>query len=54
MGFSDADYAGDINTRRSTTGFIFMLGGGGAISWASQKPKKQEESMNRSSILGLF
>jgi len=27
-GFSDADYAGDIDTRRSTTGYLFTLAGG--------------------------
>ena len=35
VGFSDADYAGDILTRRSTTGYIFFLNGG-AVSWKSR------------------
>ena len=34
-GYCDADYAGDVNTRRSTTGFVFILNGG-AISWSSK------------------
>jgi len=34
-GYSDADYAGDSDTRRSTTGFVFILNGG-AISWNSR------------------
>ena len=34
-GFCDADYAGDIDSRRSTSGYIFTLGGG-AISWRSK------------------
>jgi hypothetical protein len=34
-GFCDADYAGDINTRRSTTGYVFTLGGV-AVLWASK------------------
>lgn len=36
--YSDADYAGDILTRCSTSGFVFMLGSG-AISWSSQRQK---------------
>lgn len=35
MGFCDADYGGDPNTRRSTTGYMFMLGQG-AVSWCSK------------------
>jgi Reverse transcriptase (RNA-dependent DNA polymerase) len=35
LGWSDADYAGDVNTRRSTTAYVFMCNGG-AISWASR------------------
>ena len=35
VGFCDADYAGDEDTRRSTTAYVFMLGGA-AVSWASK------------------
>lgn len=34
--YCDADYAGDIDTRRSTTGYVFMMNGG-AISWNSKR-----------------
>ena len=34
-GYCDADYASDLQTRRSTTGFVYILGGG-AISWGSR------------------
>lgn len=36
IGFSDADWAGDQDDRRSTTGNIFLLCGG-AVSWLSKK-----------------
>ncbi len=35
-GYSDADWAGDVNDRRSTSGYCFMLSGA-AISWKSRK-----------------
>eukprot|EP00873_Tetraselmis_striata_P020669 jgi/Tetstr1/440933/TSEL_029202.t1 len=34
-GYCDADWAGDVVSRRSTTGFVFMLCGA-AVSWKSQ------------------
>ena len=36
VGFTDSDYAGDQDDRRSTSGYVFMLGTG-AISWSSKK-----------------
>ena len=38
QGYVDVDFAGDIDSRKSTTGFVFTLGGI-AISWASNLQK---------------
>jgi len=34
--FTNSDYAGDLDDRRSTSGHMFMMGSG-VISWASKK-----------------
>jgi hypothetical protein len=36
LGYCDADWGGDLEDRRSTIGFVFMIGGG-AISWSSKR-----------------
>jgi hypothetical protein len=36
VGYSDADWAGDTNDRKSTTGYTFILAGG-AVTWSSKK-----------------
>lgn len=35
-GYADADYAGDVDTRRSTTGFVFYVHGS-LVSWKSRR-----------------
>ena len=35
-GFSDSDWAGDVGDRKSTSGYVFLLGGA-AVSWKSTK-----------------
>lgn len=37
-GFSDADYANDVDTRRSITGFCFLFGGN-LVTWNSECQK---------------
>ena len=36
IGYSDADWGGDINDRKSTSGYIFKINGG-AVSWRRKK-----------------
>src|SRR5436309_1357960 len=36
LGYTDSDWAGDISTRKSTSGYVFLLGSG-AISWSSKR-----------------
>ena len=36
VGFSDSDFVGDQDDRRSTLGYVFMLGSG-VVSWSSKK-----------------
>ncbi|XP_020243713.1 uncharacterized protein LOC109821972 [Asparagus officinalis] len=36
VAFTDSDYAGDLDDRKSTSGYFFLIGGS-AVSWASKK-----------------
>ena len=36
VAFTDSDYAGDLDDRRSTSGYVIMMGYG-AVSWSSKK-----------------
>lgn len=36
VGYTDSDFAGDLDERKSNGGYIFMLNGG-AVSWKSAK-----------------
>ena len=44
-GFSDSDWAGNLDDRRSTTGYAFNIGSG-VVSWSSKK----EPTISLSSI----
>lgn len=36
IGYSDSDFAGDIDSRKSNTGYLFLMNGG-PVTWASRK-----------------
>lgn len=50
IAFSDADYAGDMDTRRSTSGAAFMFGGS-IISWSSERQKSVSLSTTESEYM---
>jgi hypothetical protein len=50
IGYSDADFAGDVQDRRSTTGWIFRANGG-AISWSSRKQRLVTRSSFESELV---
>lgn len=51
-GFSDADWAGDIRSRKSTTGFVYRYAGG-AVSWCSRKQSSVTLSSMESEYVAL-
>lgn len=52
QGFTDADWGGDINDRKSYTGFVFVLAGG-AVSWQSRKQKSIALSSTEAEYMSL-
>lgn len=36
LAFTDSDYAGDVDDRKSTSGYVFLMSSG-AVSWSSRK-----------------
>ena len=51
-GYLDADWASDVNTRRSTTGYIVMLNNG-AIAWKGQRQATMALSTIESEYMAL-
>jgi hypothetical protein len=52
IGFADADWAGDTETRRSTSGSVFMLGGA-AISWRTKLQRSVALSTCEAELMSL-
>uniref|UniRef100_A0AAV1UB76 RxLR effector candidate protein n=1 Tax=Peronospora matthiolae TaxID=2874970 RepID=A0AAV1UB76_9STRA len=51
-GYTDADWAGDIESRRSTSGYVFMMNGE-CISWKSQKQRTVALSSTEAEYMAL-
>lgn len=51
-GYSDSDWAGDKESRKSTSGFIFMLNGG-PVSWCSKKQSTVALSSTEAEYIAL-
>lgn len=52
QGFTDADFAGCRETRKSTSGYIFIMGNG-PITWKSQKQNVVAQSTTEAEYLAL-
>ena len=52
QGFSDADWAGDMDTRRSTSGYVFQLGNS-TVSWCSRKQATVAKSSTEAEYVAL-
>uniref|UniRef100_A0AAV1VKM4 Integrase catalytic domain-containing protein n=1 Tax=Peronospora matthiolae TaxID=2874970 RepID=A0AAV1VKM4_9STRA len=53
IGFVDANWAGDLDTRRSTTGYVFFLNGS-AISWNSKRQPTVATSSTEAEYMSLY
>jgi hypothetical protein len=52
QGWCDSDYAADVNTRRSTMGWVFTLAGG-AITWSSKLQRSVSTSTTEAEYYAL-
>ena len=53
VAYSDADYAGDVNDRISTSGFVFLKNGA-AVTWRSTKQAVVSQSNAEEEYVALF
>ncbi|KAI0993402.1 hypothetical protein K3495_g14782, partial [Podosphaera aphanis] len=51
--YSDSDYASDVSTRRSVSGYSLMLGGG-PVCWQSKRQKSVATSTTEAEYIALF
>ena len=52
FGYTDADWAGDVDTRRSTSGYVFQIGSG-TVSWSSRKQQTVAKSSTEAEYVAL-
>ena len=52
IGWCDADWASDPDTRRSTTGYVFQIGSG-SVAWATRKQRTVALSSTESEYMAL-
>ena len=53
IGYSDFDFAGCIDNRKSTSGYIYLLAGG-AISWKSAKQARITSSTMATNYIACY
>ena len=53
MGYADANWAADIDTRKSTTGYVFKYCGG-VISWKSTRQQTVATSTTEAEYMALY
>ena len=53
VGYSDADFAGCVDSRKSTSGYIFIMAGG-AVSWRSVKQTLIATSTMKAEFISCF
>jgi hypothetical protein len=52
-GYSDSDWGGDTNDRKSTSGYAFLVTGSSTISWASKKQQTVALSSTEAEYMAL-